>query len=221
MLQNGAECLPNPCAAILCQDNQVCAMNEAGEGVCMDVETMVGPIPENEAYNPCAATTCMRGWSCVPVDGKGMCIKEKYNPCAATTCLIGYKCVPKGGKGKCVKDKTYNPCAATTCLIGYTCVPEGDVGKCISACAAVRCRSGFKCVLSSRGRAKCTRRPKPVNPCKGKKCRKAFKCIAKGKKAKCVSKCVGVKCLSKRKPRCIVSRKGQPVCVRPKSRSML
>ena len=42
-----------------------------------------------------------------------------------------------------------------------------------------------------------------------------------GKKAKCVSKCVGVKCLSKRKPRCIVSRKGQPVCVRPKSRSML
>lgn len=109
---------------------------------------------------------------------------------------------------------------------------QGDVGKCISACAAVRCRSGFKCVLSSvrfplirqgsavfvgcflrcarpsryrfcgrvvppfgkpcihsmcsfhndnmqRGRAKCTRRPKPVNPCKGKKCRKAFKCIAK------------------------------------------
>lgn len=37
----------------------------------MDVETMVGPIPENEAYNPCAATTCMRGWSCVPVVSLG------------------------------------------------------------------------------------------------------------------------------------------------------
>lgn len=32
-----------------------------------------------------------------------MCIKEKYNPCAATTCLIGYKCVPKvSSRGICM-----------------------------------------------------------------------------------------------------------------------
>ena len=75
--------------------------------------------PPSPRYNPCAATTCLTGTTCVVKKGVAVCKPEPYNPCAATLCITGTKCVVKKGVAMCKPLKA--TCSGKKCAKHKTC----------------------------------------------------------------------------------------------------
>ncbi|KAI3433727.1 hypothetical protein D9Q98_003535 [Chlorella vulgaris] len=232
---------PNPCAATTCVVGDVCFVNQSGEGECKPdpcaatscvTGTYCTVTQEGEAVCEPGMTTmaceleCEEGLVCTLQDDIPTCAEPLPDACAAVSCEQNHACmVDEEGNAGCVPVETVNneaggggpnPCAFTTCLTGTICVAEGTKARCISACSTVRCRSGTTCKVNSRGMARCVRKP-PRLTCKTVKC-KAFQfCAMRGfpKRPRCISKCARTRC-PRHLPRCIISKKNRPVCVRPK-----
>ncbi|KAL4432394.1 hypothetical protein ABPG77_001693 [Micractinium sp. CCAP 211/92] len=161
------------------------------------------------------------GWEAVAAgaqagDQQGTCISV----CATVRCKKGKVCkvTPFKGKPACVRvPASANPCALTLCPTGTFCTYEAgdDHATCISNCATVRCASGT-CVVDKKGNPACVEEP-AYNPCAATTCPVGTSCSFQegSDQASCISNCAPVLC----KPglKCVVNKKGNPVCKKPRS----
>ncbi|KAL4430723.1 hypothetical protein ABPG75_005979 [Micractinium tetrahymenae] len=130
----------------------------------------------------CATVKCKAGYRCVIKRGKPRCLPPKR--ACNLACVKGKACIVKDGKPTCVDD--YNPCAATTCPVGTDCTYE-------------------------KGKAVCVQEP-GYNPCAATTCLVGTSCAYQegDEQGTCVSNCATVLC----KPglKCVIDKKGNPVC---------
>ncbi|KAL4430725.1 hypothetical protein ABPG75_005981 [Micractinium tetrahymenae] len=134
---------PAACDSLACPLGKRCVV-EKGRARCRSV---------------CRRVRCGAGQKCVTgPDNAATCVNMGVNACAFLICALPTVCLVEAGddSASCHMPAT---CADATCPVGTICKeePGDDSVKCITACAAVRCNRGRKCVIQA-GKPVCSPR---------------------------------------------------------------
>ncbi|MBN2527444.1 MAG: fibro-slime domain-containing protein [Deltaproteobacteria bacterium] len=118
------ECVQDPCAGVVCGDNEYCNGNGVCVGTCADVHCPAGQGCEEGVCGPnvCAGVICKIGVLCNPETGQ--CDPGVTNPCAGVSCQFHERCEI----GLCVPDECRNvECPnGNICIEGSCYLPEGS-----------------------------------------------------------------------------------------------
>jgi len=177
----------DPCALVRCAAGTQCVVTD-GNAACVEE-------PETDG---CALILCAPGTTCELIDGEGTCTPiEPSGPFCGG--FGGFECP---GSGSCVDDATDDcdpndggaDCSGVCecnvralCIQGFVFDESPEVCACVpdepevDACATVRCREGFECVVVD-GDAVCQ---ETVNPCAATTCLEGTECVVVDGEAVC------------------------------------
>lgn len=128
-----------------------------GQGLQAGGEMLCCPPSQMDTRRRHSSRPCLVAFTACPLwrpmqNGEERCVRLPKDPCAATTCAVGSICVPEARLSEagtlklqsCIGFESgfRDSPSRLRCLLRTV---QGQGARCVSACAVVRCRSGYHC----------------------------------------------------------------------------